>query len=320
MRNSSALFTAVCVAGFASLSSPLAAQIPAAGDLDPTGRVLAKVIVSMAQADRFGLPVSRVRINIVADNGERFSIRTDDAGVATAWLFSGSYRFTTPDPVEWQGRTYSWDMTLPIRPGTSALRLSQDNATKVEVAVTAPATPAPAAPGAPPRARPASGPQAAAPAGASQPGRRGVWFNAGVGYGALGCNNCDGFTGGLTGGLSLGFTAGRRVLIGVGTTGWTKSENGTTLTVGTVDARFRFYPSAAGGFFVTGGAGVGSIGADVTGFGSAGETGFGLVGGLGVDFRVANSLSLTPFWNGIAIRTANADASIGQLGLGVTFH
>lgn len=102
--------------------------------------------------------------------------------------------------------------------------------------------------------------------------RKGFWFNGGLGYGSLGCDNCDGREGGLSGGLALGGTLSQKFLLGVGTTGWTKSEGGATLTVGTLDARVRFYPSATGGFFLTGGLGVGSISAELAGVGSGSST------------------------------------------------
>ena len=150
--------------------------------------------------------------------------------------------------------------------------------------------------------------------------RHGFWFNVGLGYGSLGCKDCSDQTGGLSGGLSLGGTLSPSWLLGVGTTGWTKSENGATLTVGTLDARVRFYPTEKGGFFLTGGLGLGSISAGVSGFGSASETGVGLVLGLGIDLRIGRSVSLTPFLNGFGIKTSNADARVGQIGLGITFH
>lgn len=150
--------------------------------------------------------------------------------------------------------------------------------------------------------------------------RKGFWFNGGLGYGSLGCDNCDGREGGLSGGLALGGTLSQKFLLGVGTTGWTKSEGGATLTVGTLDARVRFYPSATGGFFLTGGLGVGTISADLAGVGSGSETGVGVVLGLGIDFRIGKNVSFTPFWNGFAVRSSNTDANVGQLGLGITVH
>jgi hypothetical protein len=150
--------------------------------------------------------------------------------------------------------------------------------------------------------------------------RESLWFSGGLGYGSLGCQDCSGREGGLSGGLALGGTLSQKLLLGVGTNGWTKSEGGATLTVGTLTALMRFYPSATGGFFLTGGLGLGTVNAEVSGFGSASETGVGALLGLGYDFRVGRNLSLTPFWNGFAMSSTNSDANVGQLGLSVTVH
>src|SRR5690348_14324266 len=144
--------------------------------------------------------------------------------------------------------------------------------------------------------------------------RHGFWFNGGLGYGSLGCDNCGSREGGPSGGVSLGGTLSPRLLLGVGTTGWTRSENGATLTSGTLDARVRFYPSRTGGFFLTAGLGVGTIHVSVDGFGSETQTGFGAVLGLGYDIRVGSGLSLTPFWNGFAVRNNSSYVNVGQIG------
>ena len=74
--------------------------------------------------------------------------------------------------------------------------------------------------------------------------RQGFWFSGGLGYGSLGCDNCGSREGGVSGGLSLGGTITPRFLLGVGTSGWTKSEQGATLTVGANQA-----PGAYSGSF-----------------------------------------------------------------------
>ncbi len=73
-------------------------------------------------------------------------------------------------------------------------------------------------------------------------------------------------------------------------------------------------------FFLLGGLGLGTIHAEIDGFGSDTETGAGALLGLGYDIRVGNDVSLTPFWNGFAASNSNADANVGQLGLSVTLH
>lgn len=149
--------------------------------------------------------------------------------------------------------------------------------------------------------------------------RDGFWISGGLGYGSLGCEGCGSREGSVSGDLSLGGTISPRFLLGAGSAAWSKSEQGATLTVGTLDARVRFYPSRTGGFFVTGGIGFGSVRGDIGGF-SARETGFGTILGLGWDIRVARNTSITPYWNGFAMKNANTDANVGQMGIAVTLH
>ena len=149
--------------------------------------------------------------------------------------------------------------------------------------------------------------------------RDGFWFSGGLGHGSLGCDNCGSREGGVTGDLSIGGTISPRFLVGVGAAGWSKSEQGARLTVSTLDARVRFYPSRTSGLYLTGGIGVGSVRGDFGGF-SATETGLGTVLGLGWDIRVARNTSITPYWNGFAMKNDNTNANVGQAGIAVTLH
>lgn len=150
--------------------------------------------------------------------------------------------------------------------------------------------------------------------------RDGFWFNGGLGFGSAGCDGCSGRESALTIALGAGGTLSPKVLLGASIDGWSKSEGGATITIATLLARLRFYPSATGGFFLTAGLGLGSVRAELTGFGSDTETGTGALLGLGYDLRVGNTVSLTPFWNGFATHTSNTDFNVGQLGLSVTVH
>jgi uncharacterized protein YraI len=146
--------------------------------------------------------------------------------------------------------------------------------------------------------------------------REGFWFNAGLGFGSLGCENCIGRENGLSGGLSLGGRISDKVLLGVGTAGWAKElEDGELISVGTLDARMRFYPARRSGFFLTGGLGIGSVTVE-----GESEFGVGLILGVGWDIRVARNVSLTPFYSGFAMSSSTEDANVGQIGIGVTIH
>lgn len=145
---------------------------------------------------------------------------------------------------------------------------------------------------------------------------QGVWFNAGLGIGAAGCEYyCEGRANGLSGGLSLGGRISDRVLLGVGTSGWANTVDGVSVSVSTVDARLRFYPARKSGFFLTGGAGLGRIG--VAG---VSEFGVGVILGVGWDIPVARNVSLTPVYNGFGVNSSFVGANVGQLGIGVTIH
>ena len=151
------------------------------------------------------------------------------------------------------------------------------------------------------------------------PIRQGFWFSGGLGMGSLGSDGGTSRETGMSGDVSLGGTLSPRWLLGVGSSGWSKSEQGGRLTVATLDARVRFYPSATGGFFLTGGIGGASIRASVGGF-SATDNGAGAIFGLGYDYRVASNASITPYWNGFAMKSDNNDANVGQVGLAITLH
>jgi Bacterial SH3 domain len=151
--------------------------------------------------------------------------------------------------------------------------------------------------------------------------REGFWFNAGLGFGSYSCETCISRVSGGSGDLSLGGTINDRVLLGGGSTGYFRSfADGSALGVGTLDARVRVYPIRTSGFFLMGGIGLGTISFAETGFITYTENGVGVVLGLGWDIRVRRNLSLTPFWNGVGVSTANRNAGFGQLGLGITVH
>src|SRR2546425_4364377 len=65
------------------------------------------------------------------------------------------------------------------------------------------------------------------------PLRHGFWFSGGLGDGSLGCQNCSGRTGALSGNISLGGTLSPKVPLGVSTHRSTQSGSAAPLPVGT---------------------------------------------------------------------------------------
>ena len=146
--------------------------------------------------------------------------------------------------------------------------------------------------------------------------RSGFFIGLGLGYGALSIEGAPESEGGLSGMIRLGGALSQKVLLGVETNTWTKSESGATLTFSTFTAAIQFYPSATGGFFLTGGFGYGVF--SLTGFDS--QSGAALLLGLGYDIRVGGNISISPFLNGFASSINSVTVSAGQLGVALTIH
>lgn len=174
----------------------------------------------------------------------------------------------------------------------------------------------------------------AAPLSAQRPQtRQGFWIGFGVGYGPanITCRDCGDTDArsNFTSFLRLGGTLNPQVLLGGDLSGWSRTENGVTASFGTATASVHYYPRAAGGFFVSGGAGFSAY--RVAGDLELTGAGVGLAAGVGYDVRVGTKISLTPIaefifgsvgdldFNGTTI-DAELKASVFHIALGVTFH
>jgi hypothetical protein len=142
--------------------------------------------------------------------------------------------------------------------------------------------------------------------------RQGMWLNVGLGTG-IGND-----IGGQSGNLAVGWTLSPRLLLAVGTSDWRAPADRATLTMGTLDARVQFYPELNGGFFLTGGLGLGYMWLSDSGSGP--DIGRAIIIGLGYDARIADNVSITTFINVAGVHTPDPHARVGQLGVGLTFH
>jgi hypothetical protein len=142
--------------------------------------------------------------------------------------------------------------------------------------------------------------------------RQGMWFNVGLGVGV------GNDIGGQSGNLAVGWALNPRWLMAVGTSDWRTAFDRATLTLGTLDLRVQFYPEVNGGFFLTGGLGLGYFWLSDSGTGA--DIGRSFLIGLGYDARIGENVSITTFVNRAAIHTPEPSGSVGQIGVGVTFH
>ena len=71
--------------------------------------------------------------------GEPVTGKTGFDGNAELRLNPGKYHLSTPDPVEFQGRKYSWDVEVTVFAAGTSIELSNDNAKVSEAGSAAPA-------------------------------------------------------------------------------------------------------------------------------------------------------------------------------------
>ena len=166
--------------------------------------------------------------------------------------------------------------------------------------------------------------------------RDGFWIGFGIGYGSV-TASCDGCSfdsrGSYTGHLRLGGVLSPHLLLGGDIDAWTKSENGTTLTLGNVTAALYYYPVPTSGLFLKGGIGGsafnGEASSTVTTTADGGGYGFTL--GAGYDIRVGRNISITPvasfLWghvgevkSGSSVLFTGWKHTIFEFGLDLTIH
>jgi len=171
--------------------------------------------------------------------------------------------------------------------------------------------------------------------------REGFWLGLGVEYGSAGisCENCQfaGRASGIDGYLKMGGSITHQVLVGgeldVLSTGEDIKLPGLAAnpaTIGNLSAAIYYYPARKAGFFVKGGAGLGTFVQSDSGSSLHG-TGFGLLAGMGYDIRVGWTFSITPvidaYYGHPGTLTLNGrqwftsfNYTVVSAGVGLTFH
>lgn len=277
------------------------------------GKVVVRVYVVLRDEVTPYHPVSGLELRFYRNANDSTIAVTDAAGTVTTLLAEGEYRLVSARDAVWKGLRYSWSVPLIVRPGMPAIDLREPQSSTGSAAMVVSEEGTSATVSSAAGARPTG-----TASGVAE--RQGFWIGLGLGAGSLGCEGCGDRLTGVSGNFALGGTLSRHVLLGVFFNGWTKSEDGATLTGGTLTGGLRVYPSARHGFFLMGGAGVATMELDTDAFGDANETGASAVLGFGYDIRVGRAISVTPFVNGVGISIDGNTANFVQAGLGVIWH
>ena len=160
----------------------------------------------------------------------------------------------------------------------------------------------------------------AASASAQAPTRSGFFIGFGFGAGSFGVEDVDERETSLSGYFKIGGALNDRVLLGAESSGWTKEEDGATITSSALSAMVYFYPSAEGGLFLQGGVGVSVLELGVDNFGSDSENGTAFTLGLGYDVGFGGRFGLTPYATGVFGNYDAGSTSVFNFGLGFNWY
>lgn len=292
-------FSAVALLAVIAVTDPAHAQTPARTPLARPGSIAVVIsdapIMLLPDANRIPLRTAArgTSLEVVQDGPEWVQVRFNDPDLGVRQGYVQAKYVQRENPLQ------PIDLSVPgSKPGTAAaptVRAGEQEQRGIP-------------------SRPTDTP------GRSPMPRRGGWFSAGLGFGSLTCELCeDSYWGGFSGGLAGGVTVNGHLLIGAGTTGWSRTIEGLTVTAGTFDFRVRAYPSLYHGFFVNGGIGLGHISVGDSSL-TISDNGIGIMFGVGWDIKTGRNVSVTPFWNGSGISALGQSYGFGQIGVGLTIH
>ncbi len=159
----------------------------------------------------------------------------------------------------------------------------------------------------------------------AMPHRSGFWISAGIGPGGneLTCRACnvlpenDPWRGGSSGSfaLSMGGVVSDRVLIGGEINHWGRqtTDSPRTAAINSIAAIMRFYPVAAGDFFLKSGIGIGGMRLEGDAL-SIENGGFSMQVGLGYDLRLGKQrrFALTGFGNALVVFAEGGEGRISS--------
>ena len=159
--------------------------------------------------------------------------------------------------------------------------------------------------------------------------RQGLWGAIGVGGGAESFNSYDGlgWSNDRWGGLvfaKAGFTVNQNLTIGGEGQLWVTEYSNYRRTLGSLMIIGQLYPAAKQGFFLKGGGGWTRdqlrLYYTPTTPAPSYRSGWGWVAGMGYDFRIAPSVSITPSLDFVGQRFHAHDERLINFGMAITFH
>lgn len=116
-----------------SLALAMLVAVPSLAQIETTKLKIRVAVVdkdlNIKSVPKFALTLKPV------SSGEAILLTTDFDGIAEQQIPVGAYHLATVRPLEFQGKQYSWELDISVKPGENQIELSNDNAKHGDITV-----------------------------------------------------------------------------------------------------------------------------------------------------------------------------------------
>jgi hypothetical protein len=110
-------------------SLPLGAQQFFTPGAESNGQISVQINATLNDGIGDYHPIGGLTLTLYRGATDSMELRTDAAGVLRFAIAPGAYRISTPEPVQWHGRSYRWNIPLVVQPRIGIVNLTVANAT-----------------------------------------------------------------------------------------------------------------------------------------------------------------------------------------------
>ena len=93
------------------------------------GQINVQILATLDDGVGGYMPLADLPLVLYRSATDSLVLRTDEAGVLRFATAPGTYRLSTPERFEWHGRSYRWNLALPVAKYMSVVNLTAGNAT-----------------------------------------------------------------------------------------------------------------------------------------------------------------------------------------------
>ena len=122
----------IIAATFALLGAALpslGAQSSFVPGAEVNGQINVQILATLDDGIGGYMPLADLPLILYRGATDSMALRTDEAGVLRFAIAPGTYRISTPERMEWHGRSYRWNLPLSVAKYMSVINLTAGNAT-----------------------------------------------------------------------------------------------------------------------------------------------------------------------------------------------